>query len=318
MLYSVNANLSVSREIAHDTALTVTYLFTRGDHIPIVRNINLVPSGLQLADGRPIFGTARVYPGFGNILTAESVGQSEYNALNVTLRRRLSRGLEVFASYTWSHALDDAPEQNVIDSANFFLSDPTNCRRDRSNSLTDRPNVFNGNLVYTPEWKGRSQTLRRLLNGNRIAILAVMQSGDVFNMRSNLILNGDPSTPSAFQRPLFIGRNTIRGPWISEFNVRYSRLFPLGERFRLEFIAESTNVFNHTNVVGLNSTATVNLAGNIIGPPSLAWTTALDQRLLQLGSNLVFEAYNKDKEHSIALYLASDVMLLLPLCHSKC
>ena len=154
--------------------------------------------------------------------------------------------------------------------------------------MTDRPNVFNGNLVYTPEWKGHSQTLRRLVNGNRIAILAVMQSGDVFNMVSNLILNGDPSTPSAFQRPLFIGRNTIRGPWISEFNVRYTRLFPLGERFRLEFIAESTNVFNHTNIVGLNSTATVNSGGTIIASPSLAWTNALDQRLLQLGIKLAF------------------------------
>ena len=151
-----------------------------------------------------------------------------------------------------------------------------------------RSNVFNGNLVYTPEWKGRSRVARRLVNGNRIAFLAVMQSGDAFNMGSNLILNGDPSTPSAFQRPLFIGRNTIRGPRISEFNVRYTRLFPLGERFRLEFIAESTNVFNHTNVVGLNSTATVNSGGSIVAWPSFAWTSALDQRLLQVGIKLAF------------------------------
>lgn len=109
-----------------------------------------------------------------------------------------------------------------------------------------------------------------------------MQSGDVFNMGSNLILNGDPSTPSAFQRPL-IGPNTIRGPRISEFNVRYTRLFLLGERFRFQFITESTSVFNHTNVVGLNSTATVNSAGSIIAWPSLAWTSARDQRLIQLG-----------------------------------
>jgi hypothetical protein len=159
-LYSVNANLSVSREITRDTALTVTYLFTRGDHIPVVRKINLVPCGLQLADGRPIFGSARAYPGFGGILAAESVGQSEYNALNITLTKRLSHGLQVFATYTWTHAIDDAPEQNVIDSPSFFLSDPTNRRRDRGNSLTDRPNVFNSNLVYTPEWKGRGPVLR--------------------------------------------------------------------------------------------------------------------------------------------------------------
>ncbi len=68
-----------------------------------------------LADGRPIFGTARYYAGFGNITSAESVGTSNYNGLNVTLRKQLARGYELFATYTWSHAIDDAPEQNNID-----------------------------------------------------------------------------------------------------------------------------------------------------------------------------------------------------------
>jgi hypothetical protein len=111
-LHSANANLSISRELAPDLALTATYLFTRGNRLPVVRNINLVPSGQQLADGRLTFGSGRVFPGFGNILSAESVGQSTYNGLNLTLNKRFSRGFEMFATYTWSHAIDDAPEQN--------------------------------------------------------------------------------------------------------------------------------------------------------------------------------------------------------------
>ena len=86
-----------------------------------------------------------------------------------------------------------------------------------------------------------------LVNGNLIAVIATIQSGDVFNMGTNRLLNGDPLTPSTFQRPLFIGRNTLRAPRTSEFNVRYTRLFPVGERMKLEFIAESTNIFNRTN-----------------------------------------------------------------------
>ena len=123
-LYSANANVSVSRELSSDLAVTATYLFTRGNRLPVYRNINLVPSGLTLADGRPIFGSGRVYPGFGNILVAESVGQSIYNGLNLTLNKRFSHGLEAFATYTWSHAIDDAPEQNNIDSSNLVLSRP--------------------------------------------------------------------------------------------------------------------------------------------------------------------------------------------------
>jgi len=287
-LYSVNANVSISREIGRDLAVTATYLYTRGNRLPVMRNINLVPSGQQLADGRPIFTSARAVPGFGNILVAESVGQSVYNGLNLTLNKRFSHGLEMFATYTWSHAIDDAPEQNNIDSPNFLLSDPTNRRRDRGNSLTDRRHAFNGNLLYTPVLQRGNRALRCLVNGNRIAVIATIQSGDVFNMGSNRVLNGDPSTSSAFQRPLFIGRNTLRAPRTSEFNVRYARLVPLGERMKLEFIAESTNVFNRTNAVGLNSTTTVDPAGNIIAWPSLDWTAALDQRLLQLGFRFSF------------------------------
>lgn len=287
-LYSGNANLSISREITKDLALTATYLFTRGNRLPVFRNINLVPTAQTLADGRPIFGTARSIAGFGNVTAAESVGQSIYNGLNLTVEKRLAHGLQLFGTYTWSHAIDDAPEQNNIDSSNFLLSDPTNRRRDRGNSLTDRRHAFNGNLLFQPAVEAGSGFTRYLANNNRIAIMATIQSGEIFNMGSNRVLNGDPSTSPTFQRPLFIGRNTLRAPRTSEFNVRYSRIFPIRESMNIEFLAESTNVFNRTNVTGLNSAAMVDPAGTIISWPSLAWTSALDQRLIQLGFKLNF------------------------------
>jgi hypothetical protein len=42
-LYSVNANVSVSRELSSDLAVTATYLFTRGNRLPVYRNINPRP-----------------------------------------------------------------------------------------------------------------------------------------------------------------------------------------------------------------------------------------------------------------------------------
>jgi hypothetical protein len=118
--------------------------------------------------------------------------------------------------------------------------------------------------------------------------MATVQSGDVFNIGSNQILNGDPSIPASLQRPLFIGRNTLRAPRTAELNVRYVRMFPVHELLRLEFIAESTNITNRTNVVGLNSTALVLPSGFRISGPSQAWTAALDQRLLQAGLWITF------------------------------
>lgn len=287
-LYSANANVSISRELAPNLGLAATYLFTRGNKIPIFRNINLVPTGATLGDGRPIFGSARTYPGFANILSGESVGQSTYNGLNLTLTKRWSRGFETFASYTWSHAIDDAPEQNNIDSGAFLLSDPTNRRRDRANGLTDRRNVFNANGVWAPHATVNSKALAYLLNQNQFGFTVVAQSGELFNMGSSRNLNGDTATGTAFQRPLYVGRNTLSAPKTVQFNVRYSRIFPLGERVKPEFFAESTNLFNHTNVTGLNTTATVDATGAIVTPASLAWTTAIDQRLVQFGLKVRF------------------------------
>jgi hypothetical protein len=288
-LYSVNGNFSISRQLSSTSGFTATYLYTRGNRLPVYRNINLTPSGNTLADGRPIFsGTGLEYPGFGNIISAESVGQSNYNGLNLTLTKRLSHGIELFGTYTWSHALDNAPEQNNIDSGAFYLSDPTNRRRDYGNSLTDRRHVFNANAVWTPTVNSQSRLLRYLASNNTLALAFNAQSGEVFNLASNKVLNGDTSTPATFQRPLFAGRNTLNAPSTVQLNVRYTRLIPISEKFKGEFFGESTNVFNHTNVTGINATAKVDAAGNITSPASLAWTSALDHRLIQLGLRLVF------------------------------
>ena len=181
------------------------------------------------------------------------------------------------AAYTWSHALDNAPEQNNIDSGAFFLSDWTN-----------RRHVFNGNALWRPRSNGGNSSWNYFVNNNTFAFLVNAQTGENFNMASNRVLNGDASTPAGFQRPLYVGRNTLIAPKTFEVNLRYSRTFPIKERFGAEFFLESTNIFNHTNVTGLNNTATVDVAGNITTPASLAWTSALDQRLIQFGLKFKF------------------------------
>ena len=107
-------------------------------------------------------------------------------------------------------------------------------------------------------------------------------------MGSNRVLNGDTQVPAGQQRPLFIGRNTIRGPKINHLDLRYSRSFPIRERVKLEFLAESSNFFNSANITGLNTTATVDTAGVILTQPSLLRTAALPPRQIQVGFRVRF------------------------------
>ena len=57
-LYSYNANVSTARQLGAGFVATASYLYTKGTHLSVYANINLVPSGSFLADGRPIYSSA--------------------------------------------------------------------------------------------------------------------------------------------------------------------------------------------------------------------------------------------------------------------
>ena len=95
---------------------------------------------------------------------------------------------------------------------------------------------------------------------------------DLFNIGSNRQPNLDSSEPAAFQRPPFIGRNTLRAPGVFELNARYSRFFPLAERYILEILAETTNLTNTLLVNGTSATSNTETADGISAQYNIAST----------------------------------------------
>lgn len=273
----------ISRQVAENTYLALTYSGVAAAALPVYRNVNVVPSGELLGDGRPIYGSARVWPQFNNILSAESVGNSSYHAFTATLRRRIATYGQYSISYTWSHAIDDAPEQNVLDSADLLPSDPSDRARDRGNSLTDRRHALTAYGVFEPRFRMAPGWAARLANSNRFSFVLTALSGDALNLGSNRVLNADASIPAALQRPLFVGRNTLRAPAVVEADVRYTRIIPVWERLQAEIFAECSNVFNRTNITGLDTIAQVDAAGRITAAPPLTSTSALESRTVQIG-----------------------------------
>ena len=109
--------------------------------------------------------------------------------------------------------------------------------------------------------KIENSVANRLLNDNEFGLLTNIASGDEQNVTANFDLNGDPLVTS-ITRPLFIGRNIVRGPKIVQFDLRYTRtLFTLKERIRAQFLTEATNIFNHPNVTSLNTVVHVLTTG---------------------------------------------------------
>ena len=120
----------------------------------------------------------------------------------------------------------------------------------------NRPNAFNLTAVLEPQVSFANHFAKTLANGNRLAILANLTSGDAANITSsNPTLNNDASTSvGSVGRPAFVVRNTLRGFAVYQVDARYTRTFKLFDRLEPSFLLEANNIFNHNNLTGLTVT----------------------------------------------------------------
>ena len=251
-MYVNQAQLSLERALADDTSLQVSYAFTKGTRIPLVQNINLAPASGTLADGRNLYSTARLDARFNNINMITSAANSNYNGLGVNLSKRfgrssnrLWRGLQFNLAYTWSHALDNAPESG-IGGGSELPQDSFNRRADYGNALSDVRHVFNTSAVFRPRFRNK------LLDNNQLSLLFFVRSGNSFDGRAGTDLNRDSVNND---RPLGFdfGRNAFKAPGSAQLDARYSRFFRFGERYKLIFFAEAANVLNTPNPAAENA-----------------------------------------------------------------
>jgi hypothetical protein len=217
-------NLGVQYELAADAVLDVAYVGNLGRHLPGFRNLNQ-RAVIQNADGSQSAGN-RPYPAFGDIQWMENRVSSDYNSLQVSLEKRLSRGLTGQVSYTWGKALTDAPDHIStsgggagIDTGTFREpQDSFNLGAERGPAEFDIEHRFVASYIwelpfghgrkYGSEW---NRALNFVAGGWQVTGIHVIQSGfaltatlggaSVLNLggerraRPNLV--GDPELPSS-------------------------------------------------------------------------------------------------------------------------
>ena len=293
--YTWNVNAQVEQAMGKSDALTIGYVMTSGRNLQFLRNSNVVPSATlaPLADGRPRFDSAvnaatRYNPAFNSIRYIDIGANTSYNALITNFTHRMSGGLTINASYTWSHAIADAPEANSYENSNY-IEDPTNRKRDRGNSYINRPNAFTFAGVYQPTTHFGNRFMNGLASNNNLAVLVNASSGDQQNEVTGTNLNGD-ALSNGQQRPLYVGRNTLRTPSIFQADARFTRTFAtLFERVKPQIFVEANNVLNRSNFTSINTTATTNAAGVItVGPTLVPTSSVLEARILQFGARIDF------------------------------
>jgi hypothetical protein len=98
-------NLQLQKQIDHVTSVTIAYVGTKSDHLLTTFNLNEQENGF--INGQHVAYNQFLYPQFGTINRLVNEGTGNDNALEVSLQRNMFKGLQLTASYTWSHALDD-------------------------------------------------------------------------------------------------------------------------------------------------------------------------------------------------------------------
>jgi len=277
--YLQSWNLNIQREIAAGITVSVGYYGSKGTHLIIRRNLNQPVEGvrpyLSLSPSSPILPGSTL----GNIIQAESAGNSSYNAMWITGTQRLRRGLQLSASYTWSRSLD----YNSLSSQGVVVQDSNDLGGDRGLSDFDARHRFVVRAIYDLPFKGNA-----FVNGWQLAAIVQSQSGSPVNIVTlNSTINGVPLTvrpdvngpivyphqvnswfdTSAFTAvPRFgsLGRNVVIGPTFNNTDIALMKNVNVGDLGRLQLRVEFFDLFNHANL---------GQPGNVVGAPTFGQIT---------------------------------------------
>jgi hypothetical protein len=285
--YSQQASLELEHQLSERSSLAVSYQHVRGLHLIISVNQN---TPTCLASGTN--NGCRPNPNYGNNRQFTSAADSYYDGLSVSFVQRPVRWGSYRISYNWSKAVDDVGE--------FFFSAPINnfnLAEDKSRSDDDQRHrlVLDGTL-HSPMGPATS-FWGRVSHGFLLSGMLQYYSALPFN-----IVQGANSIQGTTLRPCVpgvancsqvlpgtvTGRNAGVGFDYFNLNARLSRTFAIGERLRLEGIAEAFNSLNHRNDLTPNATfGTGTFPTNPLA--SFGRPTAVgDPRQVQLALRLTF------------------------------
>jgi Carboxypeptidase regulatory-like domain/TonB dependent receptor/TonB-dependent Receptor Plug Domain len=229
------------------------------------------------------YSLSKLNPQFGTIDQYENGPGSSYNSMQLQYRRQALRGLQVIASYTWSHAIDWA-------STDYYSADMP---LQHGNSDNDVRHNFTAALVYNLPSDYSSRWERIILGRWNADLWMVARSafpyepsgaaitdpatGNITYGRLNY--NGQPPyvsvhgipggrqiNPAVFRVPMTgqVGtapRNFLRGFGENQENIAIQRSFPIYERTQLQFRAEAFNIINHPTFGSVNTTCGATVAG---------------------------------------------------------
>jgi len=252
-------NVAVERSIGSRQVITLTYVGAAGRDL--LRIVNLVNPNQN-------FGFASV---------TDNSATSDYRALEVQFRQRLTQGFQALASYTLSHSTDIAS----TDAFAHYLSAPgfvTTPAADRGDSDFDIRHAATAGVTYILPSPTGNRFLQATFGGWSVDAFIMARTAPPVNIIGSLVVasgtalyprpNVNPGVPlelygsqypggKIFNGAAFaaappgqqgdLGRNVLRGFGAAQADVAFQRQIALGAQRNLRFRAELFNIFNRSN-----------------------------------------------------------------------
>ena len=308
-------SFGLQQQIKSNMSLEVNYLGSSGQYLEGATTFNVARPGPGAINPRrpfPIFG--------GTGAWIEGAYHSSYHALLAKFQHRPKFGFNLLTAFTYGKSIDDLSSYR-IQFGDSGPSDVYNKRDSRGLSAFDfRVNLTNSLLYQLPFGKGAKylpgigRTANLVVGGWQLGSIVTMVSGFPLSAvcGSSAVQNGDgacrpdtfgqnPNLPRGqqdarrwFDTSTFVdrlpgagfrfgnvGRNTIIGPGVVNWDFSLLKEFRFNERHNLEFRLEVFNLPNHP---------LLDIPGNSVGSPNFGVISAtkIDNRQVQVALRYVF------------------------------
>ncbi len=281
-------NLDVQRELTRTLVLNLDYNGSKGTHLDLLRAPNRTPTGgLRIAGVQPF-------------LWESSDADSILHGGRVRLRKRMSNGLSLGGSYTYSKSIDNAA--SIGGGASVVAQNDRDLAAERGLSSFDQRHKLTADYVYefpmgtNKRWLSTTSLASRIFgdwqwSGNIafatglpftarvLGSFTDVASGVNGTLRANTtgqpVSIADPAVAEWFHTAAFVippagtfgtaGRNTIEGPHTFSVNMAMAKTFSLGDTKAFEVRVQATNVFNNPQFTTIDTVVNSPTFGRVVG-----------------------------------------------------
>lgn len=281
--------LSVQHELFKNTILSATYVGSKSTHL---FNKNLLLNVIDPATGQRPYAS----------LTKSTIGWttwnnlSNYNALQIGLKRNLYNGLLVSANYQYAHILGDGSNGGGESDS----PENVNCRPcEYGNTDYDMRNNFTASAIWqVPVGRGQlllgnaNPVVNAVIGGWEFSGTGIAHTGFPMNVTMSRATGDLPDgnnksqrpdrvpgvplysrsnrlngwfNPDAFATPAKgqwgnLGHNSLYGPGFAQADMGMQKQFHIREEIALQFRADFFNIFNYDQIGSPNTTFSGNAA----------------------------------------------------------